>query len=89
VRRDFSCVYRAVLVGGFVGIVLSLVATFASALLYGQAQGMDAGSCVVFGCMFTLIMSQVTGLTGMFTGALVGALAGGAFWMLRARRLAC
>jgi len=62
--------------GGLAGIMVSVLATFVAALLYGQAQGMDPGSCVVFGCMFPLILSQVTGIPGMLVGALVGGLGG-------------
>jgi len=77
---------RFVLWGGLAGMLIALAITFVSALLYGQSQGMSAGSCVVFGCMFTLILSQITGLPGMMAGAIVGGLTGGVVYRLRLGR---
>jgi hypothetical protein len=37
---------------------------------------MSAGSCIVYGCVLTLLLSQAVGLPGMLAGGVVGALTG-------------
>lgn len=76
---------RYVIAGGIAGMVLAIIATFVIALFDGQAQGMSAGSCVVYGCALTLLLSQAVGFSGMFAGAGVGALVGGAAYLFRHR----
>jgi hypothetical protein len=63
--------------GAVVGLVAAILITFVMALVDGQAQGMSAGSCVVYGCVLTVLLSQMAGFSGMAVGAGVGALAGG------------
>jgi hypothetical protein len=60
-----------------VGLVAAILITFVMALVDGQAQGMSAGSCVLYGCVLTVLLSQMAGFSGMAAGAGVGALAGG------------
>ena len=67
---------RYMLAGGLAGLVVGLVVTFVLALLDARAQGMSAGSCIVYGCVLTLLMSQAVGLPGMVAGGAVGALTG-------------
>lgn len=74
--------------GGLIGLAIAIVATFVSAFAYGQAEGMTAGSCVVYGCVVTLLLSQLSGVGGLIVGGGVGALAGGAVGAVLERRRA-
>ena len=76
---------RYMLWGGVAGFIAAIVITFVMALVDGQAQGMSAGSCVVYGCMLTLLLSQMVGISGMFVGAGAGALTGGAVYLVHDR----
>ena len=67
---------RYMLAGGLAGLVIGLAVTFVLALLDARAQGMSAGSCIVYGCVLTLLLSQAIGLPGMLAGGAVGALTG-------------
>lgn len=67
---------RYMLAGGLAGLVIGLAVTFVLALLDARAQGMSAGSCIVYGCVLTLLLSQAVGLPGMLAGGAVGALTG-------------
>lgn len=67
---------KYMLAGGLAGLVVGLFVTFVLALLDARAQGMSAGSCIVYGCVLTLLMSQAVGLPGMLAGGAVGALTG-------------
>jgi len=71
--------------GAVAGLLAAIVATFVLALFDGQAQGMTAGSCVLYSCVLTLLLSQMVGFSGMAAGATVGALAGGAIYAVRDR----
>jgi hypothetical protein len=64
------------LAGGLAGLIVGLIVTFVLALLDARAQGMSAGSCIVYGCVLTLLLSQAVGLPGMLAGGVVGALTG-------------
>lgn len=87
VERRYARPVRYMFWGALAGFVASIVATFVLALIYGNAQGMAAGSCVAYGCVLTLLLSQPVGISGMLAGAGVGALAGGAMsLMLEAAR---
>jgi hypothetical protein len=55
------------------------------ALVDGQVQGLSAGSCVVYGCVLTLPLSQMVGISGMIVGAGAGALTGGAVYLVHDR----
>ena len=68
---------RYMLGGAVVGLIAAILITFVMALVDGQAQGMSAGSCVLYGCVLTVLLSQMAGFSGMAVGAGVGALAGG------------
>ena len=68
--------------GGLAGMIAAIVLTFVLALFDGNAQGMGVGSCVAYGCVLTLLLSQAVGVTGMLTGAGLGALAGGTLSLL-------
>lgn len=67
---------RYMLAGGLAGLIVGLIVTFVLALLDARAQGMSAGSCIVYGCVLTLLLSQAVGLPGMLAGGVVGALTG-------------
>jgi hypothetical protein len=71
--------------GAVVGLVAAIVITFVMALVDGQAQGMSAGSCVLYGCVLTVLLSQMAGFSGMAVGAGVGALAGGIVHLVHER----
>ena len=71
--------------GAGVGLLAAIAATFVMALFDGQAQGMTPGSCVLYSCVLTLMLSQMAGLTGMFVGAAAGALTGGAIGVVHDR----
>ena len=43
------------------------------AALDARARGMATGSCIVYGCVLTLLLSQAVGLPGMLAGGVVGA----------------
>jgi hypothetical protein len=75
--RD-SLVARYVLIGGALGLLVALAMTFVLALIDGNAQGMSAGSCAMYGCTITMLLSQPTGIAGMLVGATVGGLVGAA-----------
>jgi uncharacterized membrane protein len=68
-----------------VGLVAAILITFVMALVDGQAQGMSAGSCVLYGCVLTVLLSQMAGFSGMAVGAGAGALAGGIVHFVRDR----
>jgi hypothetical protein len=74
---QFARPVRYMFWGAGVGLLAAIAATFVMALFDGQAQGMTPGSCVLYGCVLTLLLSQMVGLTGMFVGAAAGALTGG------------
>lgn len=76
---------RYMLGGAVVGLVAAIVITFVMALMDGQAQGMSVGSCVLYGCVLTVLLSQMAGFSGMAVGAGVGALAGGAIHLVHDR----
>ena len=67
---------RYMLWGGLAGTIAAWLAMFVMALLDGQMHGLSTGSCVVYGCVVTLLLSQPVGLGGMLAGASMGALAG-------------
>ena len=67
------------------GLIAAILITFVMALVDGQAQGMSAGSCVLYGCVLTVLLSQMAGFSGMAVGAGVGALAGGIVYFVRDR----
>jgi hypothetical protein len=69
--------------GAVVGLIAAILITFVMALVDGQAQGMSAGSCVLYGCVLTVLLSQMAGFSGMAVGAGVGALAGGIVHLVR------
>jgi hypothetical protein len=71
--------------GAVVGLVAAILITFVMALFDGQAQGMSAGSCVLYGCVLTVLLSQMAGFSGMAVGAGVGAAAGGIIHLIRDR----
>jgi uncharacterized membrane protein len=71
--------------GAVVGLIAAILITFVMALVDGQAQGMSAGSCVLYGCVLTVLLSQMAGFSGMAVGAGVGALAGGIVHFVRDR----
>jgi hypothetical protein len=75
--RD-SLVARYVLIGGALGLLVALAVTFVLALIDGNAQGMTAGSCAIYGCTITMLLSQPTGIAGMLFGATAGGLVGAA-----------
>lgn len=68
---------RYMFAGALAGMLAAFVATFALALTDAYASGMSAGSCVVYGCVLTLLLSQAAGISGMIAGGGLGALAGG------------
>lgn len=76
---------RYMLGGAVVGLIAAILITFVMALVDGQAQGMSAGSCVLYGCVLTVLLSQMAGFSGMAVGAGVGALAGGIVHLVRDR----
>ncbi len=76
---------RYMLGGAVVGLVAAILITFVMALFDGQAQGMSAGSCVLYGCVLTVLLSQMAGFSGMAVGAGVGAAAGGIVHLIRDR----
>jgi hypothetical protein len=76
---------RYMLAGAVVGLIAAILLTFVLALFDGQAQGMSAGNCVVYGCVLTVLLSQMAGFSGMAVGAGVGALAGGVVHVVRDR----
>jgi NhaP-type Na+/H+ or K+/H+ antiporter len=69
--------------GAVVGLIAAILITFVMALVDGQAQGMSAGSCVLYGCVLTVLLSQMAGFSGMAVGAGMGALAGGIVHLVR------
>jgi hypothetical protein len=71
--------------GAVVGLVAAILITFVMALVDGQAQGMSPGSSVLYGCVLTVLLSQMAGFSGMAIGAGVGALAGGIVHFVRDR----
>jgi hypothetical protein len=71
--------------GAIAGFIAAILITFVMTLIDGQAQGMSAGSCVVYGCVLTVLLSQMAGLSGMVVGAGAGALAGGAVYLAHDR----
>jgi hypothetical protein len=82
---QFSRPVRYMFWGAGVGLLAAIAATFLMALFDGQAQGMTPGSCVLYSCVLTLMLSQMAGLTGMLVGAVAGALAGGAVGVVHDR----
>ena len=74
---------RYMLGGAVVGLIAAILITFVMALVDGQAQGMSAGSCVLYGCVLTVLLSQMAGFSGMAVGAGMGALAGGIVHLVR------
>jgi len=73
---QFARPVRYMFWGAGVGLLAAIAATFVIALFDGQAQGMTPGSCVLYSCVLTLLLSQMVGLTGIFVGAAAGALTG-------------
>jgi hypothetical protein len=71
-------VARFVLAGGAFGLLAALAVTFVLALLDGSARGLTPGSCIVYGCTITMLLSQPTGIGGMLAGAALGGAAGAA-----------
>ena len=76
---------RYMLAGGLAGLVTGLVVTFVLAALDARARGMTTGSCIVYGCVLTLLLSQAVGVPGMLAGGVVGALAGTVVGLARHR----
>jgi len=68
---------RYMLGGAVVGLIAAILITFV------MAQGMSAGSCVLYGCVLTVLLSQMAGFSGMAVGAGMGALAGGIVHLVR------
>jgi hypothetical protein len=63
--------------GSLVGLLVGLGTVFVLALFQGHAIGLSPGSCVVYSCTLTLLLSHPAGIAGMVAGATVGAMAGG------------
>lgn len=76
---------RGMLAGGLAGLVAGLVVTFVLASLDARARGVASGSCIVYGCVLTLLLSQAVGLPAMLAGGFVGALTGTAVGYVRHR----
>ena len=67
--------------GGAIGLAGGLFMTFILAMFDGMARGLTPGSCVVYGCALTLMLSHPAGLGGMLVGGGLGAATGGALYL--------
>ena len=72
----FTRASSGALLGALVGLVVALAATLVMAVLDGHAQGLSNGSCVAYGCVLTLLLSQAVGVPAMLAGAGLGAVVG-------------
>jgi hypothetical protein len=70
-------IIRYVYWGAITGLLAGLVTLFAISTYYRWTVTGSPVDCVVFGSVFTLMLSQPAGLVGLIAGTAAGALAGG------------
>lgn len=73
---------RYMFLGAGAGFIVALGVAFVLALINGQVDGLSPGSCMATACALTLMLSQPVALSGMLTGAVVGAAMSGAVYLI-------